>query len=93
MGGGSKGSAEAGLKGVTYRPSSTSCLGGCTERRGSAVSLNFLLCFVFTRFVSPHLIKWIFVKGVVDGSPFVLVISVVSHLAFRNKNPREGNIR
>jgi hypothetical protein len=35
-----KGTAEAGLKGVTYRPpvqKPTSCLGGCTARRGSMV--------------------------------------------------------
>ncbi|XP_059615868.1 potassium channel subfamily T member 2 isoform X13 [Phlebotomus argentipes] len=39
-----KGTAEAGLRGVTYRPpplhKSTSCLGGCSDRRGSAYSLN-----------------------------------------------------
>lgn len=44
-GGTVKGTAEAGLKGVTYRPptmhKSTSCLGGCTDRRGSAVSSTF----------------------------------------------------
>ncbi|XP_055687695.1 potassium channel subfamily T member 2 isoform X27 [Lutzomyia longipalpis] len=39
-----KGTAEAGLRGVTYRPpplhKSTSCLGGCSDRRGSAYSIN-----------------------------------------------------
>lgn len=37
-----KGGAESTLKPVTYRPQqirkSTSCLGGCGDRRGSAVS-------------------------------------------------------
>lgn len=40
---------EGGLREVTYRPpvhsKSTTCLGGCTDRRGSAVS-NFLI-FIF----------------------------------------------
>lgn len=41
-----KGVAEANLRGVTYRPppapvrKSSSCLGGCTARRGSSVSFN-----------------------------------------------------
>ncbi|XP_055627158.1 potassium channel subfamily T member 2 isoform X5 [Toxorhynchites rutilus septentrionalis] len=43
-----KGVAEANLRGVTYRPppssvrKSSSCLGGCTARRGSSYSINMV---------------------------------------------------
>lgn len=42
-GGGNGNTTDAGLRSVTYRPpvhsKSTTCLGSCTERRGSSVSL------------------------------------------------------
>ncbi|XP_037044474.1 potassium channel subfamily T member 2 isoform X8 [Bradysia coprophila] len=41
---GKQASSEGGLRGVTYRPpghsKSTTCLGSCTERRGSSYSIN-----------------------------------------------------